>query len=192
VLQDITEPYLDHHHNSQATHNWYTIYPKAHYTDLACTHSLILVNKRIATDTWSQIDLSSSNITVIQLQMERGKVLIINMYNEGSRQQGLKQAITAMRQRTCEGHNAPYTGHMIWLGDFNLQHQMWDEGRNAHLFTKQILERSQLLIDTLAEFNFQMALLKDVLMLHMLMSGIYYTRPDNVSISISLTDTIVH
>jgi len=30
--------------------------------------------------------------------MVRGKVLIINMYNEGSWQQGLKQAITAMRQ----------------------------------------------------------------------------------------------
>jgi len=73
------------------------IYPKAHYTDPAYTHLLILVNKRIATDTWSQINLGSSNITVIQLQMERGKVLIINMYNEGSQQQGLKQAIIEMR-----------------------------------------------------------------------------------------------
>ena len=123
--------------------------------------------------------------------MERGKVLIINMYNEGSRQQGLKQAITAMRQRTCEGHNAPYTGHMIWLGDFNLQHQMWDEGRNAHLFTRENLERSQFLIDVLAEFDLQMALLNDVPMLCALMSG-NYTRPDNVFISSFLINAIIH
>jgi len=65
-------------------HNWYTIYPRTHYTDPAYTLSLILVNKRIMTDTWSQIDFSSSDITAIQLQTERGNVLIINMYNEGS------------------------------------------------------------------------------------------------------------
>src|SRR5882724_12327339 len=60
-ISAVQECYLDHCHNSQATHNWYMIYSKAHYTDLAHTYSLILVNKRIATDTWSQIDLSSSD-----------------------------------------------------------------------------------------------------------------------------------
>jgi len=123
--------------------------------------------------------------------MERGKVLIINMYNEGSWQQGLKQAITAMRQRIYKSHNASYTRHTIWLGNFNLHHLMWDEGRNAHLFTRESLERSQILIDTLTEFKFQMALLKDVLMLCTLMSG-NYTRPDNVFTSTLLTDAVVH
>jgi len=28
----IQEPYLDHHHNSRATHHWYTVYPNQHYT----------------------------------------------------------------------------------------------------------------------------------------------------------------
>src|SRR5882724_11579894 len=119
----VQEPYLDHCHNSQATHNWYMLYPKAHYTNLACTHSLVLVNKRIVTDTWSQIDLSSSDITAIQLQTERGRVLIINMYNEGTQQQGIKWSIIAMRQRECTGHNdhnSLHIRHTIWLGDFNL------------------------------------------------------------------------
>ena len=66
-ISAVQEPYLDHCHNSQATHNWYMIYPKVDYTDPACTCSLILVNKRIVTDTWSQIDLGSSDVTAIQL-----------------------------------------------------------------------------------------------------------------------------
>jgi len=49
----------------------------------------------------------------------------------------------------------------------------------------------QLLIDTLTEFNLQMALLKDVLMLCTLVSG-NYTRPDNVFTSTLLTDAVVH
>jgi len=149
-----------------------------HYTNLACTHSLILVNKRIATDTWSQIDLSSSDITVIQLQMERGRVLIINMYNEGTQQQGIKRSIIAMRQRECAGHDnhdSLHVLHTIWLGDFNLHHLMWDEGRNMHLFTRENLDRSQPLIDTIAEFDHQMVLPKDIPMLHVLMSC-NYTR----------------
>jgi len=68
---------------------------------------------------------------------------------------------------------------------------MWDEGRNAHLFTREILERSQLLIDTLAKFDLQMALPRDVPMLHVLASG-NYTRHDNMFISSLLTDTVIH
>src|SRR5882724_738284 len=170
------------------------LYPKVHYTDPARTRSLMLVNKRIVTDTWSQIDLGSSDITVVQLQTEIGKVLIINMFNEGSQQLAIKWAITVMRQRTWAGHNGHnrlHIGHTIWLGDFNLHHPMWDEGRNSHLFTRENLDKSQLLIDMIAELNLQMALPKDVPMLHMLEMG-NYTRPDNIIISSSLADTIVH
>jgi len=92
-------------------------------------HSLILVNKRIVTDTWSQIDLGSSDITVVQLQTEIGKVLIINMYNEGSQQPAIKWAIMVMKQKMQAGHNGhdrPHIGHTIWLGDFNLHHPIWE------------------------------------------------------------------
>jgi len=39
---------------------------------------------------------------------------------------------------------------------------MWDKGRNSHIFTIDNLEKSQFLIDTIAEFNLQMTLLKDI------------------------------
>jgi len=50
-------------------------------------------------DTWSQVDLGSSDITAVQLHMVRGKLLIINMYNKGCQQQGMKQAMQLLRAR---------------------------------------------------------------------------------------------
>jgi len=71
--------------------------------------------------------------------MEMGKVLVINIYNEGSQQQGIKQTIIALRQRECKGHMTCHAEHTIWLGDFNLHHPMWDKGWNTHLFTRDNL-----------------------------------------------------
>src|SRR5882724_9700853 len=116
------------------------------------------------------------------------------MYNEGTQQQGIKWSIIAMRWRECTGcidHDSLHVGHTIWLGDFNLHHPMWDKGRNRHLFTRENLDRSQPLIDTIAEFDLQMALPKDVMMLCVLVSG-NYTRPDNIFISSSLMDTTIY
>src|SRR5882724_1134310 len=84
----IQEPYLDHNHNSHASHNWFTIYPKEHYTTPNKTRSIMLINKRILTNNWSQIDLASSDMTAIQMQTCSGPVIIINMYNDVRNSEG--------------------------------------------------------------------------------------------------------
>jgi len=76
--------------------------------------------------------------------------------------------------------------HLVWLGDFNLNHLMWHEAWNTHLFMKVNLDKSQLLLDVLAEFDLQMNLPRDTPMLWALMSG-NFTRPDNFFIASSLT-----
>src|SRR5882724_12046226 len=78
----IQEPYLDHHHNLHASLHWYTVYPKEQYTDLEKTWTILLINKIISTDSWTQIDFHSYDIMPIQIQMAAGKALIINMYND--------------------------------------------------------------------------------------------------------------
>jgi len=186
-LGAIQEPYLDHCHNSHASHHWYTIYHKEHYVTPTKTRLLMLVNKHLATDTWSQVGCGLSDITAVQLQMERGRVLIINTYNEGGQQQGLTGATQTMKARSRDTNVATHAQHMIWLGDFNLHHPMWDKARNAHLFTRENLEKSQSLIDAVTELDLQMVLPKDTPMLRALSSG-NYTRPDNVFISSLLTN----
>jgi len=47
---------------------------------------------------------------------------------------------------------------MLWKGDFNCHHPMWDEARNLHLFTMANLNTAQILIDLLVTYDMQMAL----------------------------------
>lgn len=51
----------------------------------------------------------------------------------------------------------------VWLGDFNRHHPMWDKERNAHLFTRENLDRAQKLLDLLTMYDMRMALPKDIL-----------------------------
>jgi len=78
----IQEPFLDHFHNTHANQHWYTVYPREHFINPGKTRSVILMNKAIAADAWTQVELESSDITAVRVQMARGMVLLINMYND--------------------------------------------------------------------------------------------------------------
>ena len=78
----LQEPYLDHNHNTCVNPYWYTVYPKEHYMTPKKTRSTIFINKRLATDSWFQVDFSSKDITTVQVQTVVGKILIINTYND--------------------------------------------------------------------------------------------------------------
>ena len=86
-------------------------------------------------DTWTQIDTGSSDVTAVQVHMELGMILIINMYNDTTQQEGVKEAIQTIRDGTHRGQPMSYTRHLIRLGNFNLCHPMWDKAHNSHLFT---------------------------------------------------------
>ena len=79
--------------------------------------------------------------------------------------------------------------HAVWLGDFNHHHLLWDKPHNNHLFTKNNLDKTQLLIDLLAHYNMKMALppLLPTLKSH---STRNLTRIDNVFCSENLLDLI--
>ena len=85
----IQELYLDHNHNSHATQQWYTLYPKQHYLTPLHTRSILLANKHIATDTWTQVDFGSPDIMMVLIQMGHSKVLVIGIYNDMEEQQAL-------------------------------------------------------------------------------------------------------
>src|SRR5882724_11089540 len=80
--------------------------------------------------------------------------------------------------------------HIIWLGDFNRHHPMWDEGRNAHLFMRANLDRAQHLIDAITEIELYMALPKDLPTLCTMASS-NHMRPDNVFMSNTLCNATI-
>ncbi|KAF8193036.1 hypothetical protein BJ912DRAFT_848521, partial [Pholiota molesta] len=81
----IQEPYIDFQGRTRATPGWYTIYPTKHkFTNDIKTRSVILINKKISTNTWTQIDVDSLDITAIQIRSERGTINLYNIYNDGT------------------------------------------------------------------------------------------------------------
>ena len=78
---------------------------------------------------------------------------------------------------------------MIWAGDFNRHHPLWDNNNNIHLFTQQANNQAEKLIELIATYNLNMALLKGTPTLqHMVTKK--YSRPDNVFVTGGLTELI--
>jgi len=148
----IQEPYLNHNHNSCASHNWFTLYPKEHYAIPQNTRSIMLINKRILTNKWSQINLTSSDVTAIQMQTPSGPVILINMYNDARNSEGVWKVMQYLQHKGWD-QNPRWLTHLIWLGDFNTHHLMWDEDRNSQLFMQANLDKVQIIIDAMANFD---------------------------------------
>jgi len=68
---------------------------------------------------------------------------------------------------------------MIWLGDFNPHHPLWDKERNNHLFTAAALESSQKVLTILADHSMSQALPKDIPTLQSSSTG-NWTQLDNI------------
>jgi hypothetical protein len=95
----IQEPYIDRCHNTRANQYWQTIYPKNRYIDSTPKNcSLILINRRISTDSWTEITLDSSDITALQMKMLAGDFLIFNIYNNIGNTNSLKTVQNYLRE----------------------------------------------------------------------------------------------
>jgi len=119
----IQELYLNLNHNTQATHNWFTVYLKEHYNKPNKTRSIILINKRILTNNWTQIDFASSDVRAVQIQTPAGYVLCLNIYNNAWNSEGMRKVTQYMHTKACDQNPRGQT-HIIWLGDFNSHHPM--------------------------------------------------------------------
>jgi hypothetical protein len=79
---------------------------------------------------------------------------------------------------------------MLWGGDFNRHHPLWDEEWNGHLFTAAALEDAHKLIEILVDHDMTMTLPKDIPTLQAMATG-NWTRPNNVFVSTNAEQLIV-
>jgi len=49
----------------------------------------MLINKRILSNSWAQVDFASSNVMAVQVQTPAGTLLFINMYNDARNSEGV-------------------------------------------------------------------------------------------------------
>lgn len=185
----LQEPYLDAYGNSKASRNWRVIYPTNRTNDTVA-RSVILINAQIDTDEYTQLTMEGSrDITAVQFKGNYGRLSIFNIYNDiqhSDTLNNLRQYINKNRAKICSSN----TDSMIWAGDFNRHHPLWDELRNRQLFTKAAIKSARILINLVADFDMTMALPKGIPTLqHMVTKN--WTRPDNIFTSYNLQNHII-
>jgi ribonuclease HI len=188
----LQEPYIDSLGNTKATRNWRVIYPTSHLTDTSPPRAVILINKAIDTNQWEQLAIPNTrDIAAIQIRGDFGRISIYDIYNDCHNSDALDSLNVVLSQHnTREGHrNLPE--YMMWGGDFNRHHPMWDEARNHHLFTARALRDAEALISLIAENNMAMLLPGGIPTLES-MATKNWTRPDNVFGSELLEDKVIY
>ena len=159
--------------------NFRLVFPTHRFHSEDQIRSVIWVNKKLDTGSWTIIDvLGTSDITAIQLTRHYGKISIFNVYNDCTHSRNENTL-----QRFLHAHSnsllTTKNDHMLWAGDFNRHHPLWDRDEDTHLFTQQATRQAEGLIDLLAIYDLTMALPKEIPTLQHMVTKIY-SRPDNV------------
>ena len=153
----LQEPHIDFLGNTCANQKWYPVLLHDHRDNPKKFQSAIFINKCILSSTWQQIKVKSQDVVSVSINTMTGPITIFNIYNDGSHSDSL-QAIWTTLEEDTRNLKLIHTAKMIWAGDFNHHHMLWDEERNVHLFTTHNLNAAQTLIDLLADYSMTMIL----------------------------------
>ncbi|KAJ6561061.1 hypothetical protein DFH09DRAFT_806601, partial [Mycena vulgaris] len=78
----IQEPHFDFLGRTRANCRWVSVMPPTHTPHQKLTCSLILVNIRLSSSTWTPIPIPSPDVTAMQIFGSFGTIHIINVYND--------------------------------------------------------------------------------------------------------------
>lgn len=173
----------------RVTAHWKVIYPSNHNKYPHKTRTVTLISTKIVSDKALQIKVYLLDITAIMINTSLGRTDIYNIYLDGTH----ANEITLLTNTIDERQNLLHIRrpkHMIWAGDFNRHHPLWDENRNKHLFTHENLTKAQIIIDMQVKYNMSQVLPKGIPMLIATNSG-NHTRPDNVFVSERLENQVL-
>ena len=162
---------------TRASHYWRVLYPDIYYEDKTTNlRSIILVNTKLSTDCYEQVQFNSADVTGIRIKTSTGPITVINVYNDCTHNAAMDE-VTNYLTRTFPDDHIPNNKHVIMAGDFNRHHSWWEGERNAHLTSSEIMV--QPLLDIVHRFDLQMALPPNIPTLQAFSTG-NWTRPDNV------------
>lgn len=183
----IQEPYINFLRNTCANHHWHVLYPSEHFTNpQRRSRAITLVNSSINTNHWKQIPFPSSDVVVMQMNGPYGCCSIFNIYNDCNSQDTLT-ALDTYLEVNIATIRPTETDHMLWLGDFNRHHPLWEDIRNRHLFN---YAAANPLIDLIANYGMLQLLPCGIPTLQANNTG-NWTRPDNVLGTETIVDSLI-
>ena len=187
----IQEPYTTTFNAIRTPPNFRPVFPshRRQNQDIEQIRSVIWVNRKLDTKNWITLDIPGTNdLTAIQIKGPHGTLSIFNIYNDCSHSRN-ETLLRRYVQNNTDSLLASENHHMLWAGDFNRHHPLWDNDEDFHLFTQQATRQSEGLIELIATYDLQMPLPKGIPTLqHMVTKR--YSRPDNVFCTTGLSDLI--
>jgi len=145
----------------------------------------------LKTRNWKIVNIPGTNdLTAIQLKGNYGTLAIFNIYNDCTHSDTENALRTFLREHTGE-FRTDNRKHIIWAGDFNWHHPMWDRDKDTQLFTNHSQREAIRLISLLADHDMAMPLPKGIPTLQHMVTGLY-SRPDNLFCSAELQDMITN
>jgi endonuclease/exonuclease/phosphatase family metal-dependent hydrolase len=182
----LQEPWMDSLGKSRASQYWCIIYPGNFYEEgRSRIRSVLLINTNIYTDSYIAIPIMHSDITGIHFKGVNGSLSVINIYNEITNNDTMSYLDSFLDANICMVRPTE-ADHMIWLGDFNRHHPMWEDDTNSHLFEPENYITP--LLDLLYKHDMFLALPKGIPTFQT--NAGRWTRPDNVWRTSTQTDPI--
>jgi len=187
----VQEPHVMAMGNIRIPNRYVMVTPVDQFKDSApVTRAVTWVSLDLATSSWKILNMPGTNdVTAIQMASKYGRLTIINIYNDCTHSRTLWTVCEFLRANCAEVLSRP-DDHLLWSGDFNRHHLMWDNELDDRLFMPRALEDAGKLIELLADLNLKMALPKGQLTLEHLVTK-KYSRPDNVWCSEEVFELII-
>jgi endonuclease/exonuclease/phosphatase family metal-dependent hydrolase len=196
----IQEPYLNPVKLANASNlrqYWDVIYPTDHHTSPERSQVIMLVNKKLSKNDWHTVTIKSSNIMAIELTGNFGKVRMYNIYNACDHDDTLiflerhmaTERNARQTQRIAKGEQGAKPEYIMWMGDFNRHHPLWEPQHNTHLFTAANLNAAAVLINLLSMYNLVQILPLGLTTLEASNTR-NLTRPDNMFCSMQMEQRI--
>ena len=175
----LQEPYIDKLGNTKAMKDWRVVYLSSHLTDPAPIQAVMLVNVNIDTNKWVQLSIQGmGDLVTIQIYDACSKITIFRLYNDCHHAATTELLDTYSKANSVSLHSRD-TNHVLWCGNFNRHHPMWDKEQDSQLFTARAIREAEVLLTMVADHGMVMALPKNIPTLES-MSTKNWTRPDNM------------
>ena len=155
----LQEPAINPFSFTIAARDWTAIYPSPHGATPDRSRAITLIRSNISTDTWTQLEFPSSDVTIVQIKGSWGKITIFNIYNDCDNNDTIKLLSRYYnRNRTSLEQTQVGTASVLWLGDFNRHHPLWDDPNDDRLFTPEAMDAAEVLIEAIADIGLELTL----------------------------------
>ena len=172
----LQEPWFDSFGNTRGTQYWQVVYPANFYVEgRAQVRSILLINTNLTTDCYSILPIMHSDITAVRFKGDNGFISIFNVYNEITNNDTINY-LDSFLDRNALLVQLSAMDSVVWLGDFNRHHPMWEDDSNERLF--EPTDYIAPLIDLLYKNDMLLALPKGIPTFQTAARN--WTRPDNV------------